>query len=241
MPHRQREGGRIRLRPPLLPCAEDHRQRSPGERSHAGIPFRRALCHARADGRRARQCEPRRHQDQRDHGAERRLPYRRRLTRPRRREQWRESCRPRSAASHLSARGALLHRHLPRRCRICLRQARALPDRGQRGHSRRERRGDWAEADARARRGRRARQCAALWLWRARRRARRPREDGLDPEGRQGAPRARRYVRLYPALLAAPIVRRRGRSPSRRPLRSRACRKGRQERFGDHPPHQQRA
>ena len=88
------------------------------------------------------------------------------------------SCRPRSAASHLSARGAVLDRRLPRRCRICLRQARALPDRGQRRHPRRQGRGDRAEADAWTGRGRRARQCAALGLRRARRRARRPREDG---------------------------------------------------------------
>ena len=43
LPHRQREGGRRRLRAPLLPRAEDHRQRSPGERPHAGIPLGRAL------------------------------------------------------------------------------------------------------------------------------------------------------------------------------------------------------
>ena len=43
------------------------------------------------------------------------------------------------AASHLSAGGALLHRRLPRRCRGRLRQARALPDRGQRRHPRRAR------------------------------------------------------------------------------------------------------
>ena len=78
LPHRQREGGRGRLRASLLSCAEDDRQRSPGERPHAGFPVRGALCQPRADGGRARQCEPRRHQDQRHHGAERGLSRRRR-------------------------------------------------------------------------------------------------------------------------------------------------------------------
>ena len=64
---------------------------------------------------------------------------------------------------------------------------------------------------------------------------------GADAEGRQGTARARRHVRLYPALLAAPLPGRCGRSPRRRPLRRRACRQGRQQRLGDHPPHQQRA
>ena len=96
LPHRQREGGRRRLRAPLLPCAEDDRQRSPGERPHAGFPVRRALRDARADGRRARQCEPRRHQDQRHHGAERGLSHRRGVARPRRREQTARARRPRS-------------------------------------------------------------------------------------------------------------------------------------------------
>ena len=39
-----------RLRAPLLPRAEDDRQRSPGERPHAGLPVGRALRGARADG-----------------------------------------------------------------------------------------------------------------------------------------------------------------------------------------------
>ena len=44
---------------------------------------------------------------------------------------------PAGAASHLSAGGAVLDRRFPRRRRDGLRQARALPDRGQRRHSRR--------------------------------------------------------------------------------------------------------
>ena len=45
LPHRQREGGAGGLRAALLPCAEDHRQRSLGERPHAGLSrLRRATC-----------------------------------------------------------------------------------------------------------------------------------------------------------------------------------------------------
>ena len=119
------------------------------------------------------------------------------------------------AASDLSARGAVLDRGLPRRCRGGLRQARALPDRGERRHSRRDRRGDRAEADARRRRGRRPRQCAAFRLGRARRRACRSGQDGADAERRQGAAGARRHVRLYPALLAACLAGRYARKRAR--------------------------
>ncbi len=99
------------------------------------------------------------------------------------------SRRPARAASHLSARGAVLDRGLPRRRRGGLRQARALPDRRQRRYSRRARRGDRPEAHARAGRGRRPRQCAALRLRRARRRARRSGQKG--PHLRRAArPRA---------------------------------------------------
>ena len=67
------------VRAALLPRAEDHRQRSPGERPHAGLPLGRPLRGARAYGRRARQCEPGRHQDQCGDGAECGLPHRRRF------------------------------------------------------------------------------------------------------------------------------------------------------------------
>ena len=50
-----------------------------------GFPVGRALCQPRADGGRARQCEPRRHQDQCHHGAERGLSDRRLGDRPGRR------------------------------------------------------------------------------------------------------------------------------------------------------------
>ncbi len=88
-----------RLRAPLLPRAEDHRQRSARERPHAGLPLRRALRDARADGRCARQCEPRRHQDQRHHGAERGLPHRRRVAGARAGGERRGPGRPAGAAS----------------------------------------------------------------------------------------------------------------------------------------------
>ncbi len=81
----------------------------------------------------------------------------------------RRSCGTRRAASDLSARGSVLDRFVPRRCRTRLRQARPLPDRGQRRHSRRDGRRDRTEADARTGRGRRARQCAAFGIGRARR------------------------------------------------------------------------
>ena len=64
-------------------------------------------------------------------------------------------------------------------------------------------------------RGRRPWQCAALGLGRARRRARRPRQDGAHAERGQGPARARRHLRLYPALLAAPLPRRCGRGAAR--------------------------
>ena len=50
---------------------------------------------------------------------------------------------------------------------------------------------------------------------------------GLTPEGRQGPARARRHVRLYPALLARALAGRCGRGARRRPLCRRACRQGR--------------
>ena len=119
----------------------------------------------------------------------------------------RRPCRPARAASHLSARGAVLDRRLPRRCRGGLCQARALPDRGERRHPRRERRGDRTQADARRRRGGRPRQCAAFGLRRARRRARRSRQDGADPR-RAARPRGCAPTRSAISSAAGPSLRR---------------------------------
>ena len=90
-------------------------------------------------------------------------------------------------------------------------------------------------------RSRRARQCAALGLGRARRWACRSRQDGAHAERRQEPPRARRHVRLYPALLAACLAGRYGRSARGRTLCGRACGAGRRLGLGDHPPRLQRA
>ena len=151
------------------------------------------------------------------------FPRRRLGDRAGRRARRRRAAGPARAASDLSARGAVLDRRLPRRCRGGLRQARALPDRRQRRHPRRVRRGDRTKADAGPRRGRRARQCAALGLGRARRWACRSGQDGAYAERRQEPQSARRHVRLYPALLAACLAGRYRRSARGRTLRGGAC------------------
>ena len=66
-------------------------------------------------------------------------------------------------------------------------------------------------------------------------------EDRTHAERRQGAARPRRYVRLYPALLARAFAGRCARSAWRRTLRRRACRERRSKRVGDHRADQQRA